>query len=82
MLFHQLVLQQNQIQVEHVISKLLEHQMLQQHQHQQSGYNAVTMRLNQVLKAQSKSQTEQLHLNVQTKLGSYLHIIQIALANF
>ncbi|SSW87872.1 Uncharacterised protein [Klebsiella pneumoniae] len=56
--------------------------MLQQHQHQQSGYNAVMMHLNQVLKAQSKSQTEQLHLNVQTKLGSCLHIIQIALASF
>ncbi len=82
MLSHQLVLQQNQILIEHVISKLMGYQMLQQRQHQQLGYSVVKKHLNQVLKAQSKLQIVQLRLNVQTKLESCLHIVQIALASF
>ena len=82
MLFHLLVLQPNQILIEHVISKLQEHQMLQLRLHRQLGYSAVKMHLNQALKAQSKLQIEQLHLSVQTIQGNCLHIVRIALVSF
>lgn len=82
MLSHQQELQQNQILAEHVISNLQVHQMQQQHLRQQLGYSAAKKHLSLALKVLSKLRTEQLQLNVQTKLGSCLHIIQIALVSF